>query len=300
MIYNYTIIIPHKNTPDLLRKCLDSIPKRDDVQIIVVDDNSDEDKVDFAHFPGLSEERTEVYLTKEGKGAGYARNVGLQHAIGKWVVFADADDFFLPVLSEEMDIYHDSDFDLIYFKMDVLKFDGSIKESIINDFIDYALRTGDFYKIKFWMTVPVAKFIKLAFIHEYNINFEEIKWSNDVIFATKIGVFAHKVGVSNQIIYRHVIRKGSLRQKNSLESNIVRLKADCRSFELLNEHDLYDGMKSVVESTMNYWVQILYESKIDAIKLIPMVYKTMGMTCWLNALNKNKKRILKSFIKKIV
>ena len=66
---NYSIIIPHKNTPDLLRKCLDSIPHRDDVQIIVVDDNSDEDKVDFEHFPGLNEERTEVYFTKEGKGA---------------------------------------------------------------------------------------------------------------------------------------------------------------------------------------------------------------------------------------
>ena len=44
---NFSFIIPHKNTPDLLQKCLDSIPRRDDVQIIVVDDNSDADKVDF-------------------------------------------------------------------------------------------------------------------------------------------------------------------------------------------------------------------------------------------------------------
>jgi len=66
---NYSIIIPHKNTPDLLQKCIDSIPHREDVQIIVVDDNSDEDKVDFEHFPGLNEKATEVYFTKEGKGA---------------------------------------------------------------------------------------------------------------------------------------------------------------------------------------------------------------------------------------
>src|SRR5574344_311021 len=95
---NYTIIIPHKNTTDLLRKCIDSIPKRNDVQVIIVDDNSDADKVDFEHFPGLNEERTEVYFTKEGKGAGYARNIGLQYAIGKWVVFVDADDYFLPII----------------------------------------------------------------------------------------------------------------------------------------------------------------------------------------------------------
>ena len=89
---NYSIIIPHKNIPDLLKRCLDSIPRRNDVQIIVVDDNSDPEKVDFSNFPGVGEKCVEVYFTKEGKGAGFARNVGLKYAIGKWVLFADADD----------------------------------------------------------------------------------------------------------------------------------------------------------------------------------------------------------------
>lgn len=48
---NYSIIIPHKNTPDLLQYCLDSIPVRDNVLVIVVDDNSDTNKVDFNNFP---------------------------------------------------------------------------------------------------------------------------------------------------------------------------------------------------------------------------------------------------------
>lgn len=38
---NYSIIIPHKNIPHLLQRCLKSIPRRKDVQIIIVDDNSD-------------------------------------------------------------------------------------------------------------------------------------------------------------------------------------------------------------------------------------------------------------------
>ena len=48
---NYSIIIPHRNIPLLLRRCLDSIPRRMDIQIIVVDDNSDPGQVDFEHFP---------------------------------------------------------------------------------------------------------------------------------------------------------------------------------------------------------------------------------------------------------
>ena len=51
---NYSIIIPHKNIPNLLQRCLDSIPNREDVQIIVVDDNSDPNIVDFDKFPGLN------------------------------------------------------------------------------------------------------------------------------------------------------------------------------------------------------------------------------------------------------
>lgn len=113
---NYSFIIPHKNTPDLLQKCLDSIPRRDDVQIIVVDDNSDEDKVDFSSFPGLDDPTVEVYLTKEGKGAGYARNVGLKHAVGKWLVFADADDFFTGKINLLLDNNTSSESDVVFFK----------------------------------------------------------------------------------------------------------------------------------------------------------------------------------------
>ena len=54
----YSIIIPHKDIPDLLQRCLDSIPVRDDVEVIVVDDNSNTQKVDFGHFPGLERPNT--------------------------------------------------------------------------------------------------------------------------------------------------------------------------------------------------------------------------------------------------
>ena len=36
----FTIIIPHKDIPDLLMRCLKSIPVSEDIQVIVVDDNS--------------------------------------------------------------------------------------------------------------------------------------------------------------------------------------------------------------------------------------------------------------------
>ena len=64
MDFIYSIIIPHKNIPKLLQRCLDSIPERDDVQVIIVDDNSDPAIVDFEHFPGLQRKNTIVVFDK--------------------------------------------------------------------------------------------------------------------------------------------------------------------------------------------------------------------------------------------
>lgn len=40
-IIRYSVIIPHKDIPDLLDRLLRSIPKREDIEVFVVDDNSD-------------------------------------------------------------------------------------------------------------------------------------------------------------------------------------------------------------------------------------------------------------------
>ena len=61
----FSFILPHKNTPELLQKALDSIPRWDDIEIIVADDNSDTATTDFAHFPGTNDPTVQVFFTKE-------------------------------------------------------------------------------------------------------------------------------------------------------------------------------------------------------------------------------------------
>lgn len=63
----YSIIIPHKNIPHLLQRCLDSIPQRKDVQIIIIDDDSSPEIVDFVHFPGQNRTDVEVVLQRRRK-----------------------------------------------------------------------------------------------------------------------------------------------------------------------------------------------------------------------------------------
>ena len=112
MNYTYTFIIPHHNSPELLNRCLDSIPQRGDIQIIVVDDNSAEDK-----RPYIERDDVEViYIDAEHtKGAGRARNYGLKAAKGKWLLFADCDDFYNAGFLEVLDQYKDKNIDMLFF-----------------------------------------------------------------------------------------------------------------------------------------------------------------------------------------
>lgn len=213
---NYSIIIPHKNIPDLLRRCLDSIPLREDVQVIVVDDNSDPEIVDFKQFPRWEGKNYDLYLTKEGKGAGYARNVGLQHAVGKWVLFADADDFF----SEEFDDLMDEEVgaveDVVFYDYKNVLSDDVSKgverriwyKEFFSDYLKGKIGSED--NLRTEVVVPWCKFIKRDVVEEHKIRFDEVKWSNDVYFSAMVAVKARKVRVNSRIGYVLTERIGSL------------------------------------------------------------------------------------------
>ena len=115
MGYLLSIIIPTKNLFSLLERCLASLPRRSDIQIIVVDDSSDMTPEEKAHYPSLNDPGVEVIFTTEAKGAGYARNVALNRAEGKWLMFVDSDDFLTENALQLIDAYADSDNDIVFF-----------------------------------------------------------------------------------------------------------------------------------------------------------------------------------------
>lgn len=274
---NYSFIIPHKNTPDLLRKCIDSIPHRDDVQIIVVDDNSDSDKIYFKNFPGLNEKCTEVYLTKEGKGAGYARNVGLKHAVGKWIVFADADDFFHPCINDAMKYYLDNECDVVFFMGDSIKIpsgDVGHRGETYNSALQYALNTGDFSKVMI-LSTPWRKFFKRSFLQAHNILFNEVRWSNDVVFMAKVHLYASKCAASSLKIYCTTEGDNTLTKSNTLECRVVRMREQCKEVSILK--DKYENMEYLYKCQFNTWMNVYKISKIEALKQIPYCMSAGGL-----------------------
>ena len=225
----YSIIIPHKNSPDLLRRCLDSIPHREDIQIIVVDDNSDSSKVDFAHFPGMNESNTEVYFTKEGRGAGYARNVGLKYAKGKWLLFADADDYFAEGYLSCLDDYKDSSYDIVYFATtSIYPETGEIamRHEWNQNCIEEALSHDNYNLLKYKNTSPVAKIVRNSLVQQRNIRFDEVVAANDAMFSIKAAYYANSVIADRRVVYVITVQKGSLEYTISKKILLCRIGVD--------------------------------------------------------------------------
>lgn len=267
-LINYSIIIPHKNTPDLLQYCLDSIPVRDDVQVIVVDDNSDSGKVDFGHFPLWHGKNYEYYLTKEGKGAGYARNVALDHAVGKWLMFVDADDFLLPEAGDIFDEEKDTDADMIYFRTKAVQLSDrktpAWRGLWQNRMMDRYFAIGDETELRCELYTATNRFIRREMIERNHIRFEEIQYSNDNLFAIEIGVNAEKIVVRNKSVYCITSSSDTLTSNYLKKPGEVRIRADAffRTQDVLLQHGY-----PLTEHTALFWLCNLLTEDRQAFRL---------------------------------
>ena len=210
----FSIIIPHYDIPDLLMRCLDSIPVREDIQVIVVDDNSPGADTYLDRYPALSRPYLEFVRTTKGGGAGYARNVGLDHAKGKWLLFADADDLFVDDMYDIIRAYADSSADIVFFKeKNVLSDD--INQAVqrlayLNDYIDGYLDTGYDKYLRLRFGQPWAKMIRRELVESHQFRFEEVGFSNDYYFSVCTGYYAREIAASNQVLYIYTYRQESL------------------------------------------------------------------------------------------
>ena len=235
--YHYSIIIPHKNTPRLLERCLCFNSHLDEIQIIIIDDNSNSESVDFSHFPGNGRKNTEVLFTKEGKGAGYARNIGLSHARGKWIIFADADDFFtancFTILNEYMDSPHKSSISMYVLSCPMIRPQESRRGTYYTNFFNDVNPEN---KLRYQSQVPWGKMIRRSFLSTFHIQFDETRIANDVYFSCLVGIYAPKVTTDRRIIYYCTESDQSLAMsKQDRESLIIRFNASMKCNRLLRQ-----------------------------------------------------------------
>lgn len=92
-----SVIVPVYNADAFLDKCVGSVLGQSyrNFELILVNDGSRDTSLEICRRYEAADNRVKV-IDKPNGGVSSARNAGLDAARGEWVVFCDADDYYLP------------------------------------------------------------------------------------------------------------------------------------------------------------------------------------------------------------
>jgi len=186
----YSIIVPWHSKDALLERALSSVPSREDVEVIPIED-------------------------VERRGAGWARNVGLDRASGKWVLFMDSDDFFEDGFLDLLDRHFDDEADVVYFGVravvsETLEPSQRVAQKIgrLHKYASDPAKIG-FY-CRYCFAEPWSKMVRRSMVVEKGIRFDETSCANDFYFSVQCGVHAGKVAYDPSVLYVVTERIGSV------------------------------------------------------------------------------------------
>ena len=208
----YSFIIPHKNSPSLLKRCIKSIPLRADIEVIVVDDNSDIDKQPQEPYSRVKIVRLDDI---HSKGAGRARNVGISYATGEWLLFPDADDYYEQGFLDILDQYKDrKELQVLYFSCrgvdtETLEF-NHCADGVQQCIEGFDGSVSSLNVVKYMSHSPWCKMIRRKFVFDYGLFYDEVKKGNDVKFSYLSAYFAKNVEIIKDRLYVYTFNSESI------------------------------------------------------------------------------------------
>lgn len=246
---DFSVIIPcWRGAVKYLPKLIDSIPQRGGIEIIVVDNSRTELNREEIETKRIF---TLLHSTSE-RHAGGSRNDGIDVAKGKWLIFADADDYFT---KDAFDIFYshlNSNAEIVYTKPEGRYEDtgekserGDYYANLVHGFCNGEVCEED---LRLRFGTPWCKMVLREFVMREGLRFDEIRACNDLYFSLASGYYARSIEADDRTTYIVTVNHGSLTQHRDYEVIMSRLigKIHCNKF--LKSH----GYKNQQRSVMSY------------------------------------------------
>lgn len=208
-----SVIIPIYNVEQYLVECCESILYQsfENFELILINDGSTDGSYEVARRIKEKDERV-ILLSQENKGQSAARNLGLQYAKGKYVLFVDSDDWVekdcLRLLYENMEKYHS---DISCCRSQFVSVDGKLSVSRVKSLLcsEGTEILLDALSVKNFTTSPWAKLYNKSFLDKYQLIFKEGIINEDTLFSLQVACMAQKVSYINDVLFDIREREGS-------------------------------------------------------------------------------------------
>ncbi len=273
----YSILVPLYNKKECLMKYFSRIVQQsfDDYEIVVVDDASVDGSYEY-----LKESYKNINLIRnnENHGLGYTRNVLIQNAKGKYLLFVDPDDYIETDLLLEIDKKIED--------VDILRFQNVIEPITLNkieqemgkDKYRYGCKpveniTGEEALLKWCLgeryinTFPWTYVIKKDLYND--VYYPELNYLEDFAITPYLIAKAKKIKAIPYVGYHYLLYDSSLsNNENNISSKIKKLETLYNVIQLaiinISSTDISDESKKIyIDDLINRYN--IRKAKLDAL-----------------------------------
>lgn len=252
-----TIIIPFQNSKKTIKKCINSICKQDTIlnyQVILINDFSTDGSAKIVKDIIKDKKNFKLLNSKKKTiGPGYARNLGIRIAKGKYIYFLDSDDQISKNCFSELSKlclkkkYPDLICNSFLVKDEIgnlnkkRRYDLNLliknRKEIITNFFNLSI-----------IPQVISNLIKKKLIKENKIYFKD-GYFEDIFFILRVFYFSKKIVGLKKNLYLKTNRKNSIVNTISLEHVKDSLKAYYQSYKFIKSIKMFNS--KIIDNLFN-------------------------------------------------
>ena len=239
-----SVIIPIYNVRSFIERGLNNVLSQtyQDIEILLSDDGSTDGSYEECKEWALKDTRICV-LHQENKGAGAARNHGINKAKGEFIYFFDIDDQIRPDLMEYcVKTMNEKSVDFICFGYDNVEttFKSKVTISFPETIITSNQELKELFVDQFVLKVngfPWNKFYRKSFLDKHNLRYEDQRIQQDEVFNLKCYRYLEKAYLSSAVLYTYYVYE----------------KGNTRSRFIPSRFDIYKSVRNHFEELKKFW-----------------------------------------------
>lgn len=242
-----SIIIPVYNSEKYINKCIDSILNQtySNLEIILVNDGSSDRSAEICYNYSINYKNIYLYNKKNG-GTSEAKNLGIDKATGKFLLFIDSDDYidnkYVENLIDAADL-NNVDLVVAGYKVDYENQNYSIDitsrfNKIYNGYEE--IREGILdLELSEILNVGVCKVYKNDIIKKFNLKFDvSLDTGEDLVFNCQYLKYIKNMKIIPNTEY-HYVRRDTTSLVNKYKNNLLDMVNKCNT----NRAELYKFYK---------------------------------------------------------
>lgn len=239
----FSIITPVYNSFNLMDRYFKSLNNQTfkNFEVILVDDYSNDGTYEnLEKLISFSKLNIKLLRTEQNSGPGNARNLGLEHAEGKWITFIDNDDWIDIFLLEKINkILSDNKINCVIYDYFTTNGKKNRRGKSVYHGNGGILNRSD--SIAYTRNHVVGKFYRYSLLHQNLIKFPNLKRCEDVAFVVRAITVCQPAYYLDEPLYYYYQRSNSLSNNRVLDE-----KDMIKAFEVV-ENNLRDQYPEEVQ-----------------------------------------------------